>query len=281
MIILFVLGLFLSAVYYFSQVAQSVKSASQAVSELYLREQTYHAFKSLLPIVVENLKKERKEYHSLKDPWATSLTFNTDVGSVTINIYDEERFFNLNSIGQEKHGMIFERLLRLLSIDPSYRRALLVWMGKEVGSLQTDYPIKLAPLDSKEELLYMGFRKEDLLGKLVGDTFYPGLWSLTTIHSNGKINVNTADKYILMALDARIDEVLAGKIIQARPFRKVEDLLLVEGFTFDILYNIRDVIDVKSSNFHVVMDFKVGDRTVTYEFVYNMDKDEVVYIKAP
>ncbi len=284
MIILLVLAFFLGGSYYLTHLSQSVRSSSLAVSNYYAREQTYYAFKSLMPIVLTNLKSIGRDYNSLSDPWAKELVFSTDIGEVRVNIYDEERFFNINTAASPKGLSIFERLLRLSGVETSYARHVLVWMGRERGSLDTDYPLKLAPLDSKEELLYMGFRKDDLLGKTAGGKFYPGLWSLTTVHSNGKININTASVYVLMALDERIDETLAGKIVQRRerePFRRVEDLVLVEGFTFDMLYRIRDAVDVKSSNFHVVMDFRVGDITLTYEFIYNRDTDEVVYIKLP
>ncbi len=282
MIVFLVLLFFLSSVYYAVDTYSSVRSLRNIVEELYFKQQAYHVFMSVLPVVLDILKKDDPSVDSLQDRWAYPLTFETQKGELNISIYDEERFLNLNYVDDKAYGKFFERLLKLLHIDTSYERNLLAWEGKSDVSIDTKYPIKKALLDSKEELRWAGFKEEDLVGKTVGNEFYPGLFSLTTVFSSGKININTANAYILMALDPRIDQTLANRIIDRRarePFRKVEDLLFVDGFNFDILYAIRDLVDVKSRYFHIVMDLKSGEHFSSFEVIYDRQEDRLVYKK--
>jgi len=135
-------------------------------------------------------------------------------------------------------------------------------------------------MDSPYELTYLGMDREDLYGRTVGDVSYPGLLSLVTTYSSGKINLNTAPKYVLMALDPEIDSALADRIMEFRmkkPFRNVKDLVLVEGVTFDILHRIRDVVDVKSTHFRIIITVSAGDRETTLELIYNRAEDRIVY----
>jgi general secretion pathway protein K len=260
----------------------ATKSAQKVVEEVSYKVQASYVFSYALPLVLDLLKRDDPSVDSLQDSWAKELTFRTERGELRITIYDEERFLNLNSVDEGPYGKFFERLLRLLAIDPSYKENLLVWTGKSKGTIETEYPIKRAPLDAKEELYYMGFDKQDLLGKELGGKFYPGLLGLTTVDSKGKVNINTASLYVLMALDQRIDETLASKIMERRnrePFKRSEDLLMVDGMTLDILYNIRDLIDVKSSTFHIKMELRSGERSAVFEVVYDRQADKILYKK--
>ncbi len=135
-------------------------------------------------------------------------------------------------------------------------------------------------MDSPYELRFLGMNEKDLYGRSEGDVTYPGLLSLVTVHSSGRININTAPKYVLMALDPRIDRTVADRIIERRiskPFKKVEDLVLVEGVTFDILYRIKGILDVRSRFFRIRESVKVGDVETTLEVIYDRDTGKVVY----
>ncbi len=251
------------------------------MEKVYLKQQAYHALVSIMPLIVQGIKRESAQTDSLLDPWATPFEVETEMGRLTVTIYDEDRFLNLNYVGEEEiYLQVFERLLRLLEINTHHVDSLLVWLGKRQGSLWGDYPPKRAEMDSPYELAYLGMTEEDLYGRTVGDVSYPGILSLVTTYSSGKININTAPKYILMALDPRIDSALADRIIRHRsrsPFKKVDDLVLVEGVTFDILYRISKIVDVKSSHFRVTATVTTGDAETTLEFVYDRSRDRVVY----
>ncbi len=280
MILILVLSFFLILSAYVVSALNSVASAERFVNQIYLKQQAYHALTSLIPLIVQGLKEEDQSVDSLSDAWAMPLEVKTDKGTLTVTIYDEDRFFNLNYLlKDESYKRVFERLLTLLEIDTIYLDSVLTWLGKGYSSTQK-YPSKGAEMDSPYELIYTGFSEEDLYGKEIGSITYPGLLSLVTTYSSGKININTAPKYIIMALDPAIDSALADRIIsyrQSKPFKRVEDLILVEGVTLDILYRIEKIVDVKSSHFRVIVTLKSGDVETTLELIYDRNNDKIVY----
>jgi general secretion pathway protein K len=174
MIPLLALMLFLMSAYYVLDAYSATKSAQKVVEEVSFKMQASYVFFYTLPFVLDLLKRDDPSVDSLQDSWAKELTFTTEKGELRITIYDEERFLNLNSVDEGLYGKFFERLLRLLAIDPSYKENLLVWTGKSKGTINTEYPIKRAPLDAKEELYYMGFDKARPIGKGAGREVLPG-----------------------------------------------------------------------------------------------------------
>ena len=281
MLIALVMSFFVLLSGYVVTALHSATSSGRFVEKLYIKQQSYHALVSLLPYILQGLRRENQSYDALSDPWALPFVVKTDKGELEVLVYDEDRFLNLNSVGEDKvYREVFERLLQLLEISPGYTSRLLAWLGKESHSFDSKYPVKRAPMDSPEELRFLGMTDEELYGRTEGEVSYPGLLSLVTTYSSGKININTAPKYILMALDPRIDSTVADRIMERRasnPFRKVNDLVLVEGVSFDVLYRIQRIIDVKSTHFRVKATVKTGDVETTLELVYDRSKDKVVY----
>ncbi|MFN3976247.1 MAG: general secretion pathway protein GspK [Aquificaceae bacterium] len=280
MTIILALFLFLSASLVVVDLYTTVKSAQLSLQQVYARIQALYVFKSALPLAIAIIRSDDASVDHLKERWAAPLSFKTERGELSLSIYDEDRFINLNTAGE--YPELFKHLFSNLRIDEEYLNRLLIWIGKREGSFDSPYPIKRAPLSSKEELLYVGFRPQDLQGKTIGKDFYPGLWSLTTTFSSGKVNINTAPFYVLLSLDKDMDQTLANKIIERRsrePFKRPEDLLLVEGFTFDMLYRMRNYIDTKSRFFHIVMDIKSGGYSLSFSAIYDRQEDKVVYKK--
>ncbi len=283
MVILIALAFFLSLSAYVIHAVHSSNSAHKTVEEVYIKLQAYHVLKSVFPYILLSLRNEDRNIDTLNDTWAFPFVVSTERGELEVIIYDEDRFINLNYIGQsEAHRRVFERLLELLRISPFYTERILAWTGRSLGTFESEYPIKRANFDSKEELKYLGFTYEELYGRKEGDVEYPGLMELVTVYSSGKININTAPKYIIMALDKDIDSVLADKIIEYRsskPFKRIDDIVLVEGVTFDILYRIRNIIDVKSQYFRIKATLRIGDVETTLDAVYDRKNNRVVYKK--
>lgn len=256
----------------------TVKGTQTTVQQVYARTQALYVFRSALPLAIAVIRSDDSSVDHLQERWAYPLSFKTERGELTISIYDEDRYINLNTAGENPE--LFKHIFSYLRIDLQYLDRLLIWIGRKDGSFDSQYPIKRAPLSSKEELLYVGFKPEDLQGKTIGNSFYPGLWSISTTFSSGKVNINTAPMQVLMALDPRIDQTLANKIIERRakePFRRPEDLVLVEGFTFDILYRIQNHIDTKSRFFHIVMDIRSGGYSVSFSAIYDRQEGRIVY----
>ncbi|MCS6999066.1 MAG: general secretion pathway protein GspK [Aquificaceae bacterium] len=280
MTLVLTLILFLSASLLLLDLYTTVKNAQVALQQVYAKTQALYVFRSALPLALAILRTDDPSVDHLGERWAYPLSFKTERGELTLTIYDEDRFINLNTAGE--HQELFKHLFSSLRIEQEYLDRLLLWIGKKEGSFESQYPIKRAPLHSKEELLYVGFKPEDLQGKTLGENFYPGLWSLTTTFSSGRVNLNTAPLHVLTSLDRAMDYTLASKIVERRarqPFRKPEDLVMVEGFTLDMLYRMRNYVDTKSRFFHVVMDLRSGGYSLSFSAIYDRQEGRFVYKK--
>ncbi len=280
MAILVALAFFLALSGYVVSSFQSASTTGRFVEEIYKKQQATHALVSILPMVLNALAMESSNVDTLHDPWAFPLTIETEKGTLEVSIYDEDRFINLNMLRQPQYEAVVQRLFELLNIEYDYLERLKIWIGAMPGEFNTEYPIKRKPMDSKHELEYLGMSKEYLTGRLLGDEFLPGLYDLTSVYSSGKININTAPKHVLMALHPSIDESLADRIISYRgknSFRKVQDLVLVEGMTFDMLSKFQNIIDVRSRVFHIEIKIKIGDVESRMEVIYDRQVRRILY----
>ncbi|MCX7760986.1 MAG: general secretion pathway protein GspK [Hydrogenothermaceae bacterium] len=280
MIIILVLMMFITFSYYVIDAYSNVNSANRMVVSIYNKQQAYYVASSVFEAVKFLLNTDDKTVDTLTDNWANPITFEREGVKVEVTIYDENRYINLNGVKDPSYRQIVENLFNRLNISPAYIDKILVWIGKKEGSVNDNYPPKKADLDSLYELSLLGFRDEDLVGKMVGNNFYPGLFSTSTVYTQGRININTAPLYVLMSLDPKIDQTLATKIIeyrQKKPFKTINDIVLVDGFNFDILYRIQNFIDVKSDIFHIKISVKIGDTPMEIDYIYNRNSAEVLY----
>lgn len=95
----------------------------------------------------------------------------TQRGRLEVVISDEERFFNLNTVGDGKlQREVFERLL---GISPRYAQRLLAWIGKESPNFESEFPVKGSPMDSPYELRFLGMNEKDLYSRSEGTSPTP------------------------------------------------------------------------------------------------------------
>jgi len=277
MIIVLILGIILTLSFYAVELSRSVQSAKEIFNKVYTKEKQYILLDSIVPKVTELLRREDASYDALSDLWAKPHVFETPMGKVSITIIDEDRYLNPNYITRFK-GLreAFEKLLSYLEIDRELLNRILVWTGQEEGSLNVDYLPKKKPLDSLYEIELFWDKKEDLYGTKEKE----GLFNFLTVFSKGKVNVNTAPLLVLYSLDKDIDMELAKRIADYRkekPFKKLNDLLMVEGMTLDILYRIQNFTSVKSSVFRIEMSMESGGVKTTLTVVYDRQRNEILF----
>jgi general secretion pathway protein K len=256
-LVLLTLGLLLVLSGYVVSTLESVKGSADTVNRVYAKQQGYHALLSLLPLVTSALSAEDRSVDTLLDPWSFPLEVETERGALRVAVVDEDRFLNLNAVRDPRFEGVFRRLLEKLGIDPSKADLLKRWLRER-------------DLKSVYDLLHLGFSEEEVLS----------LRGLVTVWSSGRINVNTAPREILRALDPEMDDIVVERLLERRslrPFRRVEDLVLVEGVTFDILYRIRDLIGVRSRVFRIEASAKVGDAETSLEVVYDREAGRILF----
>jgi general secretion pathway protein K len=230
-------------------------------------------------------------YTSLKDPWAKPLEIPDDLGLLRITIEDETAKLSLNHFAGTNGTFIDEtdptgsyygtamRLFRRLKLPAAdLCDAVADWQddndipkpgGAETpwySSRKPAFPAKNARLDTFEELaLVKGFSCDTL------ERIRP----FTTVYAENSVaapvNINTASREILLALDERIGEALADQIIAYRkntPFKDKADLARVPGME-RIATGLQSRITAKSNIFSIRAEAQVNGTTRVVECVVN------------
>lgn len=268
MIIIAVLGVLALLLVMVLNLASEAGLATQMMTRIQEQDRAALVGRSAVTAATRLLPKEGP--HTLLDPWAFELPLPVDGKMVTIRIVDEERWFNPNycaeGISPDAAGRIkaLRRLFLLMDQDPTVANAIVDWVDTDStrtepgGAEGFDYPArpcKSAPMDSVDELMYVkGMTSLMMNGEDRPEHKVPGLRNLLTAWSNGKINVNTAPVGVLQCISQGLDENVARAIVDYRstkPFRRLEDMLDVPGFTPDRLYDFKKVAGVDSATWRI------------------------------
>jgi len=277
MIIIFVISVIASLTFLLTSTSYDLFNYKAYVQDYKNRQQLYLISDTAIEAVKNFLQNDDASIDSLNDVWASEIPIITEDAEITLKITDQERYLNPNSLiksdGKKVNQPvfnIFERLFINLGYDTSILYNIIDWIDKDQISQggkedYTDYKAKNDYIESLEELkLVDGIDKYVFNGKMEGGEFVPGLKSLLSPYSNKKININTAPIPIIMALDPQIDQQTALNIINYRkekPFKRIDDLALVEGINSDIVYRLKklNILDVRSENFLVDIKIKFSN----------------------
>jgi general secretion pathway protein K len=182
---------------------------------------------------------------------------------------DENSKININLLRNAqgeidlKREAQMRRLFRALGIKEERLNPVLDWLdaddierqdgaeGYFYQNLDEPYECANGPfLTVGQVFLVRGMREFERFGEKKNKK----LMDVLTIHSDGKINVNTAPKEVLESLGETMDSSLASAIVEYRkeePFESIEDLRKVPGMDDEVLAEIGEWITVKSSNFSI------------------------------
>ena len=241
--------------------------------------------------VVLRLDARISNYDTLDEVWSRPAPpIDLGDGTALVSIEDEERKININRLvlangntPDEQRLAVFRRLLDILGIDSTLADAVVDWLDRDdtprVGGAESPYYLGLPYpyrakndlFDSVEELRLVRGVTPEVLDKLR---------PYVTVHSSGKVNLNTAPKEVLMSLSAgkdatdggAIDAGAADAIIVYRkehPFRKPEEIGNVTP-SLGNLYRttrFRDLVDVRSTAFHVRSTGDFGGTTRTIDAI--------------
>lgn len=231
------------------------------------------------------------EYDTLDEIWSRPAPpIDLGDGIVVATIEDEERKINLNKLvlpngnaPDEQRLAVFRRLLDILGIDGSVADAVVDWLDNDdvprAGGAESPYYQGLPyPYRAKNDL----FDTLDELRLVRGVTpeVFEKLRPFVTVLSSGKVNLNTAPKEVLMSLSAGSDAADAGAIDgaaadQILAYRKEHPITNPKdiGNVSPALRNLydrtrfRDLVDVRSTVFHVRSTGQFGDTARTVDAV--------------
>lgn len=228
-----------------------------------------------------------RNYTSLSDRWATPIKLDDDAGSLEITVAEESGKININGLVQpngEYEQFTLAALRRIgtrLEIPQDVWGAVADWIDKDdlprSGGVESPYyrSLKSPYSSSNDKLMTL---TELSLVKGITPELFGRLRPLLTIFSDqlgaplATININTASKEILIALDDRIDDRMAERIMEERrlqPFQSTAELSRVSGLD-TVAIGLVGKISVKGNLFKITSIARVKDSGRTVEAVVRL-----------
>lgn len=237
-----------------------------------------------LEIARSIIEKDKNNYDWIKEKWALERELKIQDYIISILVKDENNKINLNKI-IEKEGKLNQKLLDMLKnlfvvcgYPVGLVDCLLDWIDEDsiprasgaeeiyYKSIGLNLPPNKQIYDLKELKFVKGFNEEILYGNEEKN----GLLNFITIYSDDKININTCEREILMAMG--FSSADADLILDERERRPLEESTLIK-INKEIFIKNKALIKYKSNFFKV--DIKVRDnkgKEKILEGIFKKDK---------
>ncbi len=223
----------------------------------------YHAAVSAVKIALKYLRQDNNGFDGKGDDWAEPIAYNYRGIFISIRINDECGKFNVNKLTLPLYYRIGKRLFEDLG-KPEVVDAIKDWIdGDDIPSpfgAEKDYYESMGyrpsnrPMKSLGELLYV---------KGIDEKTFKKIEPYITVYGNGKVNVNSAPKKVLVALSDRMSDEAANSIIEARPIKKLEALRELPGIDQELYYEILPLITNRCNYFRITVTASYGSSTVS------------------
>ena len=226
-----------------------------------------------------------RSYTSLSDRWATPLKLEDEAGSLEITISEENGKINVNGLVQgngEYEPFTLGALKRLgarLKLPEEIWSAVADWIdGDDLprsGGVESSYYRTLKPPYSARNGKLMTLTELSLVKGITPEIHGKLRPYLTNYSDNSPlptVNINTASKEILAALDARIDDRMAERILEERrlqPFKSIGELSRVPELD-KIANDHRGKITVQGHLFRITSAARVKDSGRTVEAIVRL-----------
>jgi general secretion pathway protein K len=228
-----------------------------------------------------------RTYTALSDRWATPIKLDDDAGSLEISISEESGKINVNALvlpNGEYEPFTSAALKRLgvrLKLPGDVWSATADWLDSDdqprSGGVESAYYRTLKPpyaarnsrLMTLTELTLVKGMTPELLGMVRP---YLTIYSDQAGSPLSTVNINTASKEVLAALDDRIDDRLAERILEERrlqPFKSTAELSRVRGLD-TVAIGLVGKISVKGNLFKITSVARVKDSGRTVEAVVRL-----------
>lgn len=232
---------------------------------------------------------------SLSDSWAAPIKLHDQAGSLEVSIREESAKLNLNDLVQpngDYQEFILAALQRLggrLKLSQEVWPAVADWIdgddtprsgGAESAyykGLKAPYSARNARLETLAELSLVRGMPPEMVSVLQP---YVTVYAPLQGGAVSQVNINTAPKEVLLALDERIDERLAERIIEERrlkPFRSTSELSRISGLD-TIAIGLIGKISVKGSIFRITAVAQSGSAGRTVEAVVRLSGSAPEYL---
>ncbi|MEI6206300.1 MAG: type II secretion system minor pseudopilin GspK [Desulfuromonadales bacterium] len=228
-----------------------------------------------------------RAYTALSDRWATPIKLEDEAGSLEIVISEESGKININGLVQPNGEYepftqaVLQRLGKRMQLPGDIWSAVADWIDSDdlqrSGGAETPYYRSLKPaygarngkLMTVAELSLVKGVTPELVGKLRP---HVTIFSDQAGAPLSTVNINTASKEVLVALDERIDDRMAERIMEERrlqPFKSTAELSRVPGLD-TVAIGLVGKISVKGNLFKITAVGRVKDSGRTVEAVVRL-----------
>jgi general secretion pathway protein K len=228
-----------------------------------------------------------KNYTALTDAWATPVKLDDETGTIEITVSEESGRLCINDLFQDTGESelnvpaSLKRLGKRLQIPEGVWNALADWLDKDdqtrsngaetpyYRSLKPPYSARNGSLATITELsLVKGFTPEIVAALRPFVTVQSSLPGATL----SPVNINTASKEVLSALDEGIDDRMAERILEERrikPFQNPGELSRIPGAE-SISQKLVGKVSVKGTLFRITSIARVKETARTVEVVIRL-----------
>lgn len=228
-----------------------------------------------------------RSYTSLSDRWATPLKLDDESGSLEVTVSEESGKININGLVQPNGEYepftlaALNRIAMRAQLPGDIWGAIADWIDNDdltrSGGVESSYYRTLKPAYSARngrlmtltELLLVKGVTPELFGKIRGNLT---IFSDQSGSPQSTININTASREILIALDDRINDRMAEQILEERrlqPFKSTGELTRIPGLE-TIAVGLGGRVSVKGNIFRITSIARVKDSGRTVEAVVRM-----------
>lgn len=229
------------------------------------------ALRAPVAVLIAALKEEAKTYTGLTGKWANlGKALSVDGVQVRFEVHDESSKMNLNALASANATIrgvteaALKRMFRELALDASVVDALRGLAAGIAPQEQEKAEPKPILRSLSEVRLVRGFTPAVLrtLGFRVPAGVIETDWSeRLTIYSDGRINVNTADPFLLRQLSEELTDLFIQDLLDRRKERPVENLAelkLMPGMTEPLYNKLAPSLTVQSRFFSVTAEASSG-----------------------
>jgi len=242
--------------------------------------------------VLEEDGKKGYKYDGPDELWAQNIPpIPVGDGFVTVRITDEDSKINVNKLitgfGMVSKTAMREWMVRFLehmNVDTEIVDPIIDWLDRDdrellngaesayYEGLEDPYEAKNNLMDSLEELrLIKGINRE----------IFEKISPFLTVYSDGWININTADKEVLLSLSDNMTEDMVEEIESYRkenPFKKKVDLKNNTSMDQDLYNEISRFIDVKTNYFSIKSTGEVNGIKKTIHAIVKRHRDRTTIV---
>ena len=236
----------------------------------------------LLQLALQN-----QEYTSLSDVWAAPVKLDDDTGSIEITVAEESGRVSINDLvlpnGEfEPFTLVaLKRLGKSCKIPDELWNAVADWMDADESprangaespyyqTLKPPYTAHNGRLTTIAELSLVRGVTAEQIGKLRP---FVTVYAAQPGAPLSPVNINTASKEVLAALDEGIDDRMAARILEERrlkPFKNPGELSRIAGGEI-ISQRLAGKVSVKGTLFRITSVARVKETARTVETVVRM-----------